>query len=166
VGVIHEAVDILLEWPDFAKDFKDPVHFHGRLHLPNRMGHMRIVTSDDGKRLMYTWTRLDEPCFTVPDERHWRKDGSMLWLCDMVWDKPMTARQAGNLYCNDMLDLGVGTEGEHVYFYRGYSGRYGYGILRRQPDVRRRQDTDRRKQPMEEHARLAEKQLSGAHAGG
>lgn len=164
--MINEAVDILLEWPEFAKDFKDPEHFHGRLHIPNRLGHLRIVDNVDGCRLMYTWTRLDEPCFTVPKVEHWRKDGSMLWLCDMVWDKPMTARQAGNLFCNDLLDIGAGVEGERVYFYRGYSGRYGYGILRRQNDEFRRQDNHDRKQSVDQHAPVAEGQLSGAHAGG
>lgn len=160
--MINEAVDILLEWPEFAKDFKDPRHFHGRLHLPHRMGHLRIVKTPIG-RVMYTWTRLDEPCFTVPEAKHWRKDGSMCWLCDMVWDRPITARQAGNVFCNDMLATGAAVEGERIYFFRGYSERYGYGILRRQNDEFRRQDDNQRKRPLEEHAGVAEGELSGAH---
>ena len=156
----------MLDHPEFMKDFRDPVHFHGRLHIPNRLGHLRIVRDHHGNRLMYTWTRLDEPCFTVPKLEHWRKDGSMLWLCDMVWDKPMTARQAGNLFCNDILDIGAGVEGERVYFYRQYSERYGYGILRRQRDGFEGQDNDNRSRSMEEHAEVAGGELQGAHAGG
>lgn len=134
---ILQAMDILRGWPWFRDQYVDVHHFHARLILPNRTGRLRVLHLDGG-RMFYTWTKLDEPCFDLPSEEHWSKDGAMLWLCDMVYDKGVSSRQAVEACGNDMIDQGVAEDGQKIFFYRGSQERYGYGTVRRRQDTAER----------------------------
>jgi hypothetical protein len=133
--MLDAAVDIIREHPEYLKDIGDEKNFFGRIILPHRSGHMVLITEDDGTRLVFTWTRIDQPFMTVPDERHWSNDGDMLWLCDMVYDQGMTAMRARDLAQEYVLGHGIGEDGERFYYWRGKSKRFGVSILRGKANV-------------------------------
>jgi len=156
-------MEVIIQWPDFRKEFIDSENFFARIVLPARVGLLRICTDDQGRKVMYTYMRSDTPVLGLPTAKDWRAGVGLLWLGDLCYDKGIKASAATLLVGQDMVDNGIAHENERIVFYRGYSKRYGYSRVktgRRANGFRFKRD-DIRGRPVGEHARLAEGQPEG-----
>ena len=83
-----------------------------------------------GRDIAFSWLRCDGTPSYPPEEKQWKSNTGKLWIGDVVAAKGTSGVRVGKSLRKELVNRGIATEGEKVYFFRQSMKRFGSIIAR------------------------------------